>query len=182
MRVEPQEPEGLALLRWDVSTDERGSFGRLFCREDLAAVGIDFQPVQANLSRNPVRHTLRGLHFQIAPHGEPKIVACLRGAVWDVAVDIRKDSPTFGQWRGFELTASGETALHIPAGFAQGFITLAPDSDLLYLMGRSYKPAAGAGICWNDPELAIAWPSVPALISPRDAALPGWVETSAQLG
>ncbi len=182
MRVEREGPEGLAVLRWDVSTDERGSFARLFCRDDLAAAGVDFMPVQANLSRNSGRHTLRGLHFQTAPHGEPKIVTCLRGAVWDVAVDIRPGSPTFGRWRGFELTADSATALHIPAGFAQGFLTLAPDSELLYLMGAPYRAAAGAGIRWDDPQLAIAWPAMPALVSPRDAALPGWDEVRAQLG
>ncbi|HEX5184295.1 MAG TPA: dTDP-4-dehydrorhamnose 3,5-epimerase family protein [Allosphingosinicella sp.] len=182
MRVELQEPEGLALLRWDVASDERGSFARIFCRDDLEAAGLDFLPVQANLSRNPVRHTLRGLHFQAPPHGESKIVACLRGAIWDVAVDLRPGSPTFGQWRGFELAAGGAAALHIPAGFAQGFITLAPDSELLYLMGAPYRPAAGFGIRWDDPRLAIAWPAAPAVMSARDAALPGLDEARMRLG
>jgi dTDP-4-dehydrorhamnose 3,5-epimerase len=182
LRVEPQEPEGLALIHWDVSTDERGGFARIFCREDFAAAGIDFLPVQANLSRNPVRHTLRGLHFQAAPHEEAKIVTCLRGAVWDVAVDMRPGSPTFGKWRGFELAAGREAALHIPAGFAQGFITLAPDSELLYLMGTAYRSAAAAGIRWDDPQLANARPAAPELLSPGDAALPSWEEVRAQRG
>jgi dTDP-4-dehydrorhamnose 3,5-epimerase len=124
LRIERESPDGLAILHWDVSVDERGSFDRIFCSDDLKAAGLGFVPVQANLSRNPTRHTLRGLHFQTAPHGEPKIVACLRGAIWDVAVDLRPRSPTFGAWRGFELGAARAAGLHMPAGFAQGCITV----------------------------------------------------------
>jgi dTDP-4-dehydrorhamnose 3,5-epimerase len=181
LRIERAAPDGLAILHWDVAADERGSFDRIFCRDDLQTAGIDFQPVQANLSRNPARHTLRGLHFQTAPHGEPKVVACLRGAIWDVAVDLRPRSSTFGVWRGFELGGATAAALHIPAGFAQGFITLEPDSEILYLMGAPYRPAAAAGIRWNDPQLAIAWPAAPALMSDRDAALPTFADVRAQL-
>ena len=172
MRVEPQALAGLALLHWDVAQDVRGSFARTFCSADLAAAGMDFTPVQANLSRNPASRTLRGLHFQAAPHGEPKIVCCLRGRIWDVAVDLRPDSPTFGQWRGFELSPQAACAVHIPQGFAQGFLTLEPDSEVFYLMGAAYRPDAAAGIRWDDPDLAIDWPERPAILSPKDAALP----------
>jgi dTDP-4-dehydrorhamnose 3,5-epimerase len=159
-----------------VAEDARGSFARTFCRADLAAAGIDFSVEQANLSRNAVRGTLRGLHFQAEPHGEPKIVSCVRGRIWDVAVDIRPGSPTYGQWRGFELSPEIACAVHIPQGFAQGFLTLEPDSEVHYLMGAPYVPAAAMGIRWDDPALAIAWPELPALLSERDAALPRLAE------
>jgi dTDP-4-dehydrorhamnose 3,5-epimerase len=155
-----------------VAEDARGSFARTFCRADLVCGGIDFSVEQANVSRNPVRGTLRGLHFQAEPHGEPKIVSCVRGRIWDVAVDILPGSPTYGQWRGFELSPESACAVHIPKGFAQGFLTLEPDSEVHYLMGAPYVPAAGKGIRWDDPDLAIAWPERPALLSERDAALP----------
>lgn len=159
-----------------MAEDARGSFARTFCRADLAAAGIPFTVEQANLSRNPVRGTLRGLHFQAEPHGEPKIVSCVRGRIWDVAVDIRPGSPTYGRWRGFELSPESACAVHIPQGFAQGFLTLEPDSEVHYLMGAPYVPEAGMGIRWDDPDLAIAWPEPPALLSARDAALPRLAE------
>jgi len=159
-----------------VAEDARGSFARTFCRADLAAAGIHFTVEQANLSRNPVRGTLRGLHFQAEPHGEPKIVSCVRGRIWDVAVDIRRGSETYGQWRGFELSPDRACAVHIPQGFAQGFLTLEPDSEVHYLMGAPYVPEAGMGIRWDDPDLAIAWPAPPALLSDRDATLPRLAE------
>ena len=176
MRVEPQGLDGLALLRWDVAGDDRGSFSRIFCAQDLAAAGLSFAPVQASLSRNVAALTLRGLHFQTAPHGEAKIVTCLKGRIWDAAVDLRPQSPTFGAWRGFELAADTMAALHIPTGFAHGFLTLEPDSEILYLMDSPFVPSAGAGVRWDDPELAIAWPARPETLSRADAALPSLAE------
>ena len=159
--------------------DARGDFARTFCRAELAAAGVAFTVEQTNLSRNLGRGTLRGLHFQAEPHGEPKIVACARGRIWDVAVDLRPGSPTRGQWRGFELSPQSACAVHIPIGFAQGFLTLEPDTEVHYLMGAPYVAAAAMGIRWDDPVLAIAWPELPVLLSPRDAALPRLAELRA---
>jgi dTDP-4-dehydrorhamnose 3,5-epimerase len=168
MRVEPTAMEGLALLRWDVAEDERGSFARTFCRDELRVAGLEFEVVQANLSSNRALHTLRGLHFQLPPNGEPKIVSCLSGRIWDVAVDMREGSPTNRRWQAFELAADGRSSLHIPAGFAHGFLTLEPDSVVHYLMGAPFVAGAGAGIRWDDPALGIEWPAAPAIISERD--------------
>lgn len=174
MRIETTDLPGLALLHWRVNEDERGIFARTFCRAALAEAGIPFDIVQTNVSRSPVARTLRGLHFQRPPHAEGKIVTCLRGRIWDVAVDIRPGSATRGQWRGFELSAESRSSLHVPAGFAHGFLTLAPDTEVHYLMSAAHAPDAAAGICWDDPALAVEWPAEPALISDRDRGLPGF--------
>lgn len=172
MRVEPGGMDGLALLHWEVHEDERGSFERVFCRAALAEAELPFEVVQANVSRNPARHTLRGLHFQHPPHAQPKIVTCLRGRIWDVAVDLRPDSATYRKWRAFELSGNGATALHLAAGLAHGFITLEPDSEIHYLMGAVFAPEAASGLRWDDPAIGIAWPAVPAVISDRDRNYP----------
>jgi dTDP-4-dehydrorhamnose 3,5-epimerase len=172
MRVELGDMDGLALLRWEVHEDERGSFARTYCRAALAEAGLPFEVVQVNVSRNPARHTLRGLHFQQPPYAEPKIVACLRGRIWDVAVDMRPESATYRQWRAFELSGDGGSALHLAAGLAHGFITFEPDSEVLYLMGAAFAPQAASGLRWDDPAIGITWPAVPAVISDRDLHYP----------
>ena len=173
MKIEPTDIEGVALLHFEVHEDARGSFSRTYCQAALAAAGLPFQLVQANLSRNPARHTLRGLHFQRPPHQETKIVVCVSGRIWDVAADVRPASATFGQWRAFELAADGKRGLYLAAGIAHGFLTLEPDSDIHYLTDAAYAPNASAGISWRDPALAIDWPAEPAVISERDRSLPG---------
>jgi len=172
MRVEPGGMDGLALLRWAVHEDGRGSFARIYCRAALAEAGLPFEVVQVNVSRNPARHTLRGLHFQRPPHAEPKIVACLRGRIWDVAVDMRPDSATYRHWRAFELSGEEGIAVHLAAGFAHGFITLEPDCEVHYLMGAAFAPEAASGIRWDDPAIGIAWPVAPAVISDNDLGFP----------
>lgn len=172
MRIEPTAIEGVVILRWELVDDERGSFARTFCMEQMAAAGLPFSVVQANISRNTAKHTLRGLHMQCAPHGEPKIVSCPRGRVWDVAVDMREDSPTYRRWLAVELDEDGDCALHLPEGVAHGFLTLEPNSEVHYLMGAQYAPAAAVGFRWDDPALAIEWPHQPAVISDRDAGYP----------
>src|SRR5436853_2426785 len=171
MRIETTELAGLAVLHWQVDEDERGSFARTFCRETLAKAGIAFEVDQANVSISPVPRTLRGLHFQHPPHEEAKIVTCARGRIWDVAVDVRAGSPTYGRWRAFELRPGGPS-LHVPAGFAHAYLTLEPDTEVHYLMDGAYAPHATGGIRWDDPALAIPWPAEPALISERDRNLP----------
>jgi dTDP-4-dehydrorhamnose 3,5-epimerase len=172
LSVRPTALAGLLVLESTTQGDERGGFARLFCAETLAAAGFDPTVSQANLSTNTRRHTLRGLHWQEEPAGEAKIVRCLAGAMWDVAVDIRPDSATFRQWHAEELTPANGRALAIPRGFAHGFITLADDTAVLYLMGAAYVPALSRGARYDDPAFAIAWPAAPAVIGARDLAFP----------
>ena len=172
MHLEPTPLPGVKLIRLDPRRDERGSFVRLYCEETLRRAGIAFHAVQANLSSNSAKHTLRGLHFQRAPHEEPKIVSCLSGRIWDVAVDLREDSPSFRRWHAVELAADCTTALFLPAGIAHGFLTLEPDSDVHYVMGAAYAQESSAGIRWDDPAIGIDWPAKPEIISARDRNYP----------
>lgn len=149
--------------------DERGGFMRSFCEREFAEAGIAFHTVQTNLSHNVSRGTLRGLHYQDMRIPEPKIVRCIRGAIYDVALDIRHGSPTFGKWEAVELSAQNGRALFIDAGIAHGFISLTDDTELLYHMGGYYAPDLARVVRWNDPAFNIAWPMPPGVISPRDA-------------
>ena len=153
-------------------TDARGGFRRAWCAESFAAAGVAFTPVQASLSTNPRAHTLRGLHWQAEPHGEAKLVRCVAGAIWDVAVDLRPGSPTFRHWHGVRLDAAGGRALFLPPGVAHGFLTLTDGAVVSYLIEGAYDPASARGAHWDDPALAIDWPARPAIISERDAAWP----------
>jgi dTDP-4-dehydrorhamnose 3,5-epimerase len=139
-------------------TDDRGWFARSFDAEEFAQRGLNPAVVQCNASFNPRADTLRGMHYQAEPHGESKLVRCVRGAIFDVAVDLREASPTFHSWHGVELSAENRLALYIPAGLAHGFQTLREDSEVLYQMGHDYAPAAARGVRWDDPAFAIQWP------------------------
>lgn len=156
---------GLVHLACTRARDERGSFGRLWCRDALANAGLDFMPVQASLSESPKAGTLRGLHWQEEPFGENKLLQVLRGRIFDVLVD-----PHTRRWFARELEA-GEGFL-IPAGLAHGFLTLSDDVQLLYMMDRPYVPEASRGLRHDDPALAISWPVAPAIIGARDLAWP----------
>jgi dTDP-4-dehydrorhamnose 3,5-epimerase len=154
--------------------DARGAFVRAFCTQEFAEAGIPFHPVQTNLSTNTAAFTLRGLHYQTAPHAEAKLVRAVQGRAFDVAVDLRP-GPTRGRWHAVTLSAEAMNALYIPAGFAHGFLTLEPDTTLLYQMAPAHVPGHGQGIAWNDPTLAIAWPAAPHVISDADRALPPFI-------
>ena len=151
--------------------DARGLFARLYCPEEFAAAGIDFTPTQVNLSTNADRHTLRGMHFQKPPFAEAKLVRVVRGRAWDVVVDLRP-GPTRGQWIADELSAERMNALFLPEGVAHGFLTLEPDTHILYQMGRNYVPGQADGVRWDDPALGIAWPAAPTVISDKDREWP----------
>jgi dTDP-4-dehydrorhamnose 3,5-epimerase len=165
---------GAWLIELDLRVDERGWFARTFDSEEFEARGLNPRVVQCNASFNPKRGTLRGMHYQAEPHGESKLVRCVRGTVYDVAVDLRGDSPTFCRWHGVELSAENHLALYIPAGMAHGFQTLTDDCEMLYQMGHRYVPEAGRGVRWDDPAFGIEWPPAPAQrsISEKDLSYP----------
>jgi dTDP-4-dehydrorhamnose 3,5-epimerase len=163
---------GVMLVEMEPVDDERGFFARSFCGREFAAAGLDPAVVQCNVSWNRRRGTLRGMHFQAAPHEEAKLVRCVRGAIHDVALDLRPASPAFCRWHAVELTADNRLALFIPGGVAHGFQTLADDSEVLYQMSACYEPSASRGIRWNDPAFGIEWPLADAVISARDRAYP----------
>ncbi|ESQ75342.1 dTDP-4-dehydrorhamnose 3,5-epimerase family protein [Asticcacaulis sp. AC402] len=172
MRFEATPIPGAMIVAQQPISDERGSFARTYCRDTFAVAGLDFVPVQESLSKNRARFTLRGMHLQTAPHAEQKLVRCTRGAVFDVAVDLRPDSPSRGRWFGLELSADNGLSLFIPRGVAHGFLTLRDDAEVFYLIDVPYAAGSATGVRWNSPVFAIAWPSAPAVISDRDSQWP----------
>ena len=172
MRIHSTGLAGLCLIDVDKHEDERGYFARTFCAEEFAAYGLVTSFPQCNTSFNRRRGTLRGLHYQAEPFPEAKLVRCTRGAIFDVAVDLRPDSPTRCQWFGATLSADNAHMLYIPAGFAHGFQTLEDGSELFYQMGESYRGDLARGVRWNDPAFAIEWPIAFPTLSPRDALYP----------
>lgn len=152
--------------------DARGYFARTFCAESFGQAGLVTQFVQANQSHNHAAGTLRGMHYQHAPHGEVKVVRCVKGAIHDVIIDLRRDSPSYRRWEGFDLTAGTGRMLYVPAGFAHGFQTLEDDTTVTYQVSYPYTPGAEGGLRWDDPAFAIAWPRPVSVISDKDAAWP----------
>ena len=152
--------------------DERGFFARFFCVDEFRRHGLETRFVQVNNSLSTKRGTLRGMHYQLAPSAEVKVVRCLRGAVWDAIIDIRPGSTTFGRWFGAELSAENRRMMYVPRGFAHGILTLTDDAELLYLVSDFYAPKEERGIRWNDPRFALNWPIEPTEVSPKDASWP----------
>jgi dTDP-4-dehydrorhamnose 3,5-epimerase len=163
---------GLSVVETTPHTDARGSFARLFCAQELAELLGQRQIVQINHSRTTTVGSVRGMHFQHPPHAEMKLVRCLKGRVWDVAVDLRQHSPTFLHWHGQELTPTNTYMMIIPEGFAHGFQVLEAESELLYLHTAFYTPEAEGGLRYDDPRLAITWPLPVADLSRRDQSHP----------
>jgi dTDP-4-dehydrorhamnose 3,5-epimerase len=172
MRVVQAPLAGLVLVEAEPAIDERGSFVRMWDPPALAAVGLDGRIDQCSLSRNAKAGTLRGLHWQAGPHPETKLVSCVRGRVFDVAVDVRQASPTYLDWWGLELRSDDTVSLYIPPGFAHGFVTLDDDCDVLYHMTDDYSPAHARGIRYDDPAVGIDWPVAVSTVSARDLAFP----------
>ena len=167
---------GAYLIEPERIADERGFFARTWCRREFATHGLSVELAQCNVSFNPRRGTLRGMHYQAAPHAEVKLVRCTMGAIYDVIVDMRPDSATFRQWVAAELSAENRRMLFIPEGFAHGFQTLEDNSEVFYQISAFYAPESARGLRWDDPALAIAWPPAEQrVISPRDAAYPDLV-------
>lgn len=172
MRFEPTAIAGVTIVEIEPARDDRGFFARLYCPDEFAQAGHPFAPVQTSLSRNDAVFTLRGLHYESAQHEEAKLVRATRGRIFDVAVDLRPDSPTYRQWTGAELSAENGRALLIGRGMAHGFLTLEPHTDVVYQIDRIFQPGHGRGARWDDPAFAIRWPAAPQVISERDATYP----------
>jgi len=169
------ELEGAYLLELEPSEDERGSFARTWCRDELAAHGLVNEVAQCSISRNTRAGTLRGMHFQNSPHEEAKLVRCTRGAIFDVIIDLRPGSPTQARWIGVELDADRGTALFVPKGFAHGFQTLVDDTEVLYMISDSYAPESASGVRWDDPTFSIDWPPAEQrTLSERDLSWPDY--------
>ncbi len=168
---------GLLVVKTTPHADERGYFARTFCEFENQEADTPFHVCQTNISQNTKRGTLRGLHYQGEPKPDPKMVRCIRGAVWDVVVDLRQGSASYLTWFGRELSAENKIAMLIPGGCAHGFISLHDDTELLYLMGEHYVADLACGVRWNDPAFAIDWPIKPVTMGDRDASYPDFIQT-----
>jgi len=173
MRFTETKLDGAFLIDIEPIEVERGFFARSFCRNEFAAHGLNTELVQCNISFNRKKGTLRGMHYQTPPHAEAKVVRCTRGIIYDVIVDLRRQSPTYRQWFGVELSADNYRMLYVPEGLAHGFLTLRDDSEVLYQMSTYFAPESATGVRWDDPALNIHWPEQPILISEKDRQLPG---------
>ncbi|HEY7678194.1 MAG TPA: dTDP-4-dehydrorhamnose 3,5-epimerase [Candidatus Methylomirabilis sp.] len=173
MIFRPLAVGGAYLIEPERVADERGFFARTWCAREFAARGIHAVWVQGGVSFNPKAGTLRGMHYQMAPHAEAKLVRCARGAIYDVVVDLRRESPSFLTWAAVELTAENGLSLYVPEGVAHGFQTLAEDTEVAYQLSAYHAPEAARGVRWDDPRLGIAWPPCrERIISARDRSYP----------
>ena len=160
--------EGVYLIDLEKRGDERGFFARTFCVQEFRQTGLVTQFVQVNNSLTGAKGTLRGMHYQLPPMAETKIVRCIRGALWDVVLDLRPASPTFGKWFGEELSADNRRMMYVPKGFAHGFITLTEDTEAFYFVDEYYGPDHERGVRWDDPRFNIQWPVTPTVVSDKD--------------
>ena len=174
MRFTQTSIAGAWLVEPEPRGDERGSFARLWCRDEFGKHGLRADFVQCNASSSRHRGTLRGLHYQIAPHEEVKLISCIRGRVFDVIVDLRPQSRTFLKWFGVELSPATKTMAYVPEGCAHGYLTLEDDSEVTYPVTTFYTPGAERGLRWDDPAIAIEWPIAPVVISEKDRNWPDW--------
>jgi dTDP-4-dehydrorhamnose 3,5-epimerase len=168
MQFIPSDLDGICLVQSEPRYDERGSFARWWCAQELAAAGLVATCSQVSMVHTLLAGTIRGLHFQAAPHWETKIIRCIRGAAFVVCVDVRADSPNHCRWTGVEMYPDSQCALYVPEGFVQGYQTLADDTELLYQMSTPYEPSAARGYRYDDPAFSISWPLAPRCISARD--------------
>lgn len=165
------------LIEMSPFQDDRGHFGRTFCQSEFGDAGLETSFVQANASFNHRKGTLRGMHYQLPPHAEVKVVRCVRGAIHDVIIDLRRESPTYLAWQGFDLTEDNGMQLYVPRGFAHGFISLRDDTAITYMVSAAYAPGAERGLRWNDPTFGIDWPIEVATMSDKDANWADFRET-----
>jgi len=168
MKFVPTPLSGAYLIELEKRGDDRGFFARAFCEEEFAAEGLPSRFVQVNNSLSAYKGTLRGMHYQLAPNAETKLVRCIRGSLWDAILDLRPDSATFGQHFGAELSAENRRMMLVPKGFAHGFITLEDDTEAFYFVDEPYAPDGERGLRWNDPRFNIEWPTEPVVLSDKD--------------
>jgi dTDP-4-dehydrorhamnose 3,5-epimerase len=164
--------KGAFVIELDMHSDDRGFFARSFCKHEFAQFGLNNSIIQINNSLSKYKGTLRGMHYQLFPKQEDKIVRCIKGAIYDVIIDMRKESETFSEWFGIELSEANRKSLYVPKGFAHGNISLVDNSELFYLTTEYYSPDFERGIRWDDPKFNIKWPIVPVEISEKDSAHP----------
>jgi dTDP-4-dehydrorhamnose 3,5-epimerase len=174
MRFIETKLKGAFIITPDLIQDERGFFARTFCRREFEEHGLNSSLVQCNLSFNKKKGTLRGMHYQVAPHAEVKLVRCTTGAIYDVIVDLRPKSPTFRQWFATELFENNHQMLYVPEGFAHGYQTLEVQTEVFYQVSSVYHPASERGVRWNDPAFGIEWPLPASVVSTKDESYPDW--------
>lgn len=175
MKFTPLRLAGAYQIDLEKREDERGFFARSFCSKEFGERNLPQNFVQMNHSLSRTAGTLRGLHYQLDPMAEVKLVRCIRGRIWDCILDLRPDSPTFGQWQGVELCAHLYNMLYVPKGFAHGFVSLENNSEVFYQVSQYYSADLERGVRWNDPAFAIQWPIEPTIISERDRQLPNYI-------
>lgn len=168
MKFKELDIAGAWLIEAELFSDDRGVFRRHFCREEFAAHGIEIRVEQGNVSENPHLHTLRGFHYQLAPHAEGKTISCFSGALYDIIVDLRADSKSFLQWTAVTLDATGRASVHIPQGCANAYLTMQHDTVVHYYMTESYTPGSYRGFRYDDPAFQFVWPAEPRHISEKD--------------
>lgn len=174
MKFLPLDLTGAFLIDLEKRGDDRGFFARFFCENEFAQHGLVTRFVQINNSLTSKKGTLRGMHYQLPPAAEVKVVRCTRGALYDVILDLRPHSQTFGRWFGEELTAENRRMMYVPEGFGHGFVTLEPDTEAIYLVSAPYSPAAERGIRYDDPKFGMRWPLTPTEISDKDRSWPDY--------
>jgi dTDP-4-dehydrorhamnose 3,5-epimerase len=174
MQFQETPISGVYVIDLEKRGDDRGFFARLFCVNEFREHGLATDFVQINNSLTGQRGTLRGMHYQLAPKAETKVVRCIRGALWDCVLDVRPESPTFGQWYGTELSAENRRMMYVPKGFAHGFVTLSDDAEAFYLVDEFYAPEHERGVRWNDARFAIEWPVEPIVLSDKDRQHRDW--------
>ena len=168
MKFQQTNLKGSYLINLDLLEDERGFFARSFCKDEFKKRGLNTSWVQINNSLSHCKGTLRGLHMQREPHSEIKLVRCISGAIWDVILDVRKDSKTYGQYFAEEISSDNRKMMYVPKGFAHGFISLTNNAEIIYLVSTPYHPGSEATILWDDPDVGIEWPVKISKISEKD--------------
>jgi dTDP-4-dehydrorhamnose 3,5-epimerase len=163
---------GVFEIQIEAKPDDRGIFARTWCQEEFASQGLRSRLVQCNLSFTTQQGTLRGMHYQVAPHEETKLIRCTRGAIYDVVLDLRPDSPTYKDWVAVELTADKRNMIYVPEGCAHGFLTLQDCTEVIYQMSEFWNPESSRGVRWDDPAFQITWPAKVEVISERDRTYP----------
>ena len=172
MKFSPTSLPGVWLVELELREDPRGFLARTYCEQEFGAHGLNTRWPQCNLTLTRERGMIRGLHFQAEPKPEIKLIRCAAGAIFDVLVDVRRDSPAFGRWEGFELSAANRRQLYVPGGLAHGFQCLTDNCEVFYMMSEAYVPALARGLRWDDPAVGIRWPIADPRLSERDRGLP----------